>query len=200
MIGSVKTGPVLKSTVDALTRLEYRGYDSFGVAVIGESIEVKKDIGSVSEKTAHGFFKGFRDGMVSVAHTRWATHGGVTKENAHPHVSHDGAFAVVHNGVIENYRDLKSDLEKSGVVFASETDTEVIAHILVEEFTKARNVRAAIRATAKRLKGEYALVIATVHEPLRLYGARRKSPLGVTLGSHGGMFASDQRGVKVLIE
>ena len=113
IVGSLGQGKTTSTAIEALKRLEYRGYDSFGVSVMGvDTITTKKAIGSVTEHSQKNYFAGLPEGVSSIAHTRWATHGGVTAENAHPHTSMDGAFSLVHNGVIDNYRTLRAQLEK----------------------------------------------------------------------------------------
>ncbi len=197
---SPKSGS-LKMAVDALQRLEYRGYDSFGVSVLdGSGIRTKRSIGSVSMQVKNGFLDDVADGTSVIAHTRWATHGGVTEANAHPHVSYDGMFSVVHNGVVENYRALQQKLAKKGIQMRSETDTETIAHLLAMHYEATGNVMAALQKTLGELTGEYAIVFSTIHEPGKLFGTRRKSPLGLAESNGLGIIASDQRAVGPLAE
>ena len=197
IVGVIQSGDgTLKTAVEALQRLEYRGYDSFGVSVLDEhGIRTKKAVGSVTAHTRSGFFKDVKDGASVIAHTRWATHGGVSEENAHPHVSFDGEFSVVHNGVIENYRELQTRLAKAGIELKSETDTETIAHLLALHYQKTGSVMKAFEKTLADLKGEYAVVFTTVHDPERLYAARHKSPLGIGHTGEMTIVASDQRAV-----
>jgi glucosamine--fructose-6-phosphate aminotransferase (isomerizing) len=198
-----KDGGALRMTVDALKRLEYRGYDSFGVSVFcpaeapgaAGTLVTKKSIGSVSERDAKGFFSEAPDGASAIAHTRWATHGGVTEANAHPHVSNDGAFSLVHNGVIENHRELRKKLEHSGVVFSSETDTEVIVHLIASLYAKTKDAREALRQAVRELQGEYAIVFVTTHEPGKLFAAKHKSPLAFARADGTTVVASDQRAI-----
>jgi glucosamine--fructose-6-phosphate aminotransferase (isomerizing) len=194
IVGTIGTDKTLDTAVEALQCLEYRGYDSFGVSVLdSESIATKKTIGSVTEHAKQGFFNDVESGMSAIAHTRWATHGGVTEENAHPHQSYDGAFSLVHNGVIENYQTLRATLKKQGVRFTSETDTEVVVHHLAKQYEKLRNVEKAFYATLAALEGEYALVFMTTHDSKHLYAAKYKSPLGFGFAKGMGIIASDQR-------
>jgi glucosamine--fructose-6-phosphate aminotransferase (isomerizing) len=169
----------------ALKKLEYRGYDSCGIAVLGESIGIYKDAGRVEAlaKDAPPLA-----GLIGIGHTRWATHGEPSRLNAHPHTDCSGRFAVVHNGVITNYRELKEELIREGHHFVSETDTEVIPH-LVEKYYQG-NLEAAVAETIARLEGSYAIaVIAQADDQMVV--ARKGSPLVIGLGIHENMIASD---------
>ena len=185
--GTQEAAPIL---LDGLKKLEYRGYDSAGIAVMDDgSISVDKVKGRISnlcEKTADGSAV---SGTTGIGHTRWATHGAPTEENAHPHLSNDGRFAIVHNGIIENYMSLREELISDGYVFQSETDTEVIVHLL--ELYYRGNVRDALIRTANRLSGSYALGVICSEEPGRIYAVREKSPLILGLGMEENFFASD---------
>ena len=185
--GSVQAAPVL---LDGLRRLEYRGYDSAGVAVHdGERIEMVKSSGSVAnlaERTSSG---STLSGTCGIAHTRWATHGAPTDTNAHPHLSEHGLFAVVHNGIIENFAALRSELEHEGYVFRSETDTEVVAHLL-EKYYDGDFKRTVMR-TAGRLEGSFVLGVLCSKEPGRLFCVKEAGPLIVGLGVGENFFASD---------
>ena len=185
--GSVQAAPVL---LDGLRRLEYRGYDSAGVAVHdGERIEMVKASGSVAnlaERTSSG---SALSGTCGIAHTRWATHGAPTDTNAHPHLSEHGLFAVVHNGIIENFAALRSELEHEGYVFRSETDTEVVAHLL-EKYYDGDFKRTVMR-TAGRLEGSFVLGVLCSKEPGRLFCVKEAGPLIVGLGVGENFFASD---------
>jgi glucosamine--fructose-6-phosphate aminotransferase (isomerizing) len=196
IVGIIGHDNSLRIAVDALKRLEYRGYDSFGVSVLHEkSISTKKAIGSVIEHDQGGFFDSVVGSTCTIAHTRWATHGGVTEANAHPHVSFDGQFALVHNGVIENYRELRQYLLDKGIKCISETDTEIIVHLIADHFLKTKDIREALRLTLLELTGEYAIVFEAVNDPAHLYAARFKSPLGFGIAAGLGVVASDQRAI-----
>jgi glutamine---fructose-6-phosphate transaminase (isomerizing) len=143
IVGIIGKEPVAPLLVKSLTRLEYRGYDSCGVAAMSDrGIELRKDVGDVTE-VAKQLDLATTPGEIGIAHTRWATHGGVSRENAHPHLSCDGNFAIVHNGIISNYHVLRTDLQRRGHHFSSETDTEVLAHLLEETYLPGVSVEEA---------------------------------------------------------
>ena len=174
-----------------LERLEYRGYDSVGIAVINNGlVEVRKGKGKISEVSVRLRF-GEVDGLTALGHTRWATHGKPSDENAHPHVDCTGRIAVVHNGVISNFMELKEELARKGHIFRSETDTEVIAHLIEEYLKLGYTPFEAFKATISRLKGSYALVVAIAQEPNRLYFAKNTSPLIIGIGNGAIFIASD---------
>ncbi len=185
--GSQQAAPIL---LDGLKKLEYRGYDSAGIAVMddrGISVsKVRGRIANLCEKTDSGRSV---PGVTGIGHTRWATHGAPTEENAHPHISNDGRFAVVHNGIIENYIPLREELTADGYCFESETDTEVIVH-LIEKYYSG-DVRQALIKTANRLRGSYALGVICAGEPGKIYAVREASPLILGAGSGENFFASD---------
>ncbi len=176
--------------LNGLARLEYRGYDSAGIAMVGPDGRLQivrcegKLSGLVSKLNEHPV-----NGTVGVAHTRWATHGRPSEQNAHPHRS--GPFALVHNGIIENYAVLKDELEKEGHRFASQTDTEVIVALLHSEWNRVNEYRQAVRNTLKKLKGSYALVIVNELEPGSLVAARKESPLILGITESAFFLASD---------
>ncbi len=176
--------------LEGLKKLEYRGYDSAGIAVIQDKhISVSKVTGRIAglaEKTEDGKLL---PGMTGIGHTRWATHGAPTEPNAHPHTSNDGRFAVVHNGIIENYLELREELTHKGYHFESETDTEVIVHLL-EMYYKG-NLKQAVMRTASQLRGSYALGIICAEEPEKIYAVREASPLILGVGIGENYFASD---------
>ena len=176
--------------LEGLKKLEYRGYDSAGIAVIHDKhILVSKVTGRIAglaEKTEDGKLL---PGMTGIGHTRWATHGAPTEPNAHPHTSNDGRFAVVHNGIIENYLELREELTRKGYHFESETDTEVIVHLL--EMYYNGNLKQAVMRTAAQLRGSYALGIICTEEPGKIYAVREASPLILGVGIGENYFASD---------
>ena len=182
-IGQREASLVLKKGLESL---EYRGYDSAGIATIKDTISVSKDVGKIANiKWDMDKLKG----NIGIAHTRWATHGGVTKNNAHPHLSCDGNIAVVHNGIIENFSEVKRELEKKGHNFKSETDTEVIPH-LIEENMKKMGFEDAVFESIKRLKGAFAFVAVSSREQ-KIMAFRKESPLVVGLGQGENFVASD---------
>lgn len=185
--GSQEAAPVL---LEGLKKLEYRGYDSAGIAVLDDNrISVSKVTGRIAnlcEKTADG--KNC-PGTVGIGHTRWATHGAPTDINAHPHMSNDGKFAVVHNGIIENYIALREELTEKGYRFESQTDTEVIVHLI--EMYYSGNLKNAVIKASSRLRGSYALGVVCTDEPEKLYAAREASPLILGVGIGENYFASD---------
>lgn len=178
--------------VDGLKLMEYRGYDSVGVATIkGDKILVSKGIGKVSEVNQRlGLDK--MEGHRGIGHTRWATHGGVTDENAHPHSTCQNDIAVVHNGIVENYRELKEELVQKGHVFRSETDSEVIAHLLEAGYSAGLSIKEAIVETCKKLQGSYAFVAAFKDGVIA--GVRREEPLIIGVSPKGFFVSSDVLG------
>ena len=174
--------------LDGLDRLEYRGYDSSGIAVLGEKLAVVKTAGRLSDLRSE-VSKTSPSGSVGIGHTRWATHGAPSIENAHPHVSYGGEFAVVHNGIIENYLELREFLSERGFDFKSLTDTEVIPNLL--EYYYDGNVFSAIVKTVHKLRGSYALGIIHNRERDRFYAVRKDSPLVIGLGDGENFIASD---------
>jgi len=176
---------------DQLKRLEYRGYDSAGVAYpLGDHIEIVKRAGKLTEL---GKLLGEtqRDSRIAIAHSRWATHGGPTDENAHPHFDKLERIAVIHNGIIENYLDLREELLAKGHHFKSQTDTEVAAHVIGEEYASGVPLEEAVRKGVKRLRGAYAMVVLSKDEPDRIVAARNASPLILGVGEDENMLASD---------
>lgn len=191
IVGCVAEEPVAGILLDGLRRVEYRGYDSAGMATISDgSLRLKKGVGRVKEiEDRFGLSK--MEGKTGMAHTRWATHGGVTDANAHPHASCKELVAVVHNGIIENYVPLKKSLQKRGHRFKSETDTEVIAHIIEDEYRRARDPLKATLSATKKLKGQYAIVVMFQDRPDVMVGARKDAPLIVGIGQDKMFLASD---------
>ena len=190
IIGAVAQRNVVPILLEGLRRLEYRGYDSAGLAVINNGLQRARSIGRVAE-LALEVKRQNTHGHLGIAHTRWATHGAPTVENAHPHVSHE-SIAVVHNGIIENHEELREKLANLGYVFTSETDTEVIAHLLHYHFTHGvDDLLAATQKTVAELKGAYALGVICIDEPSRMICARKGSPLLLGLGIEENFIASD---------
>ncbi len=185
-IGNSKAAPIL---IEGLKRLEYRGYDSAGISTIDKNnIIVEKDIGKINEIENKINFSGL-DGNIGISHCRWATHGSVTKENAHPHLDCSGNISIVHNGIIENFSELKQKLIKNGHKFSSSTDTEVIAHLIEDNYNG--DIEKATRNALKQIEGSYALGVICSKEPDKLIAARNESPLILGLGKDENFIASD---------
>jgi glucosamine--fructose-6-phosphate aminotransferase (isomerizing) len=177
--------------MEGLRRLEYRGYDSAGIAVLNGSKHLTRlrTVGKV-RRLDEALEHTPTDGKIGIAHTRWATHGVPSERNAHPHISHDG-LAIVHNGIIENHEELRADLLRRGYQFASETDTEVIAHRVHLHLQTLHDLFKAVRATVAELEGAYALVVVSEHDPQRLILARQGCPVVIGLGVDENFVASD---------
>lgn len=193
IIGYTGASPALSMVIDSLRKLEYRGYDSAGIALtgkVGEKLIVAKRAGKLSNLES-ALTSDHADSLSGIGHTRWATHGGPTDENAHPHISTDGKVAVIHNGIIENYLELKVELEKRGHKFSSQTDTESVAHLLSDEFNLSKDLADAMRKVCKRLRGSFTLLAISSDSPEVIVGARRNSPLVVGLGKGENFLASD---------
>ncbi len=186
-IGKQKASPIL---LEGLKRLEYRGYDSAGMAIAdGENNFLVKAVGRVANLENKIGEKKIL-GTVGIAHTRWATHGKPSDQNSHPHQDCTGKISLVHNGIIENYRELKKELQAKGHKFKSETDSEVAAH-LIEEFNKKMNFETAVLETLKKIKGTYGLAIINREEPDKIIVARNGSPLVIGVGAGEYVIASD---------
>ena len=193
IVGYVGQKQALEIVVAGLRRLEYRGYDSAGVAVISEGqLEVRKKAGKLANLEELLGTDPLPASTTGIGHTRWATHGGPTDANAHPHVSDDMRVAVIHNGIIENFAELRAELTAAGVRLLSETDTEVVAHLLSLELPRVDNDLAeAMRAVCRRLDGAFTLVALDRDQPELVVGARRNSPLVVGVGEGENFMASD---------
>ena len=177
--------------IDGLKRLEYRGYDSVGVAVIsGGRLVLEKEKGKISEFTDRVDLSTLK-GEIGLGHTRWATHGAPCKENAHPHLDCTKTLAVVHNGVLENFLDLKAELLKRGHIFTSNTDTEVIPHLIEEGICCGMSLKAATVEAAKKTRGSMAIAVMSTAEPDRIICVKRESPLVIGIGHNGAYCASD---------
>src|SRR5207247_1067132 len=189
IVGILGREPVAGLLVDALKRLEYRGYDSAGVATL--------ERGHLTRRRAEGKLKNLEKrlaseplaGLSGIGHTRWATHGRPNEVNAHPHAT--DKVAVVHNGIIENFRELREELERKGASFSTETDTEVVAHLVTEEMRQGRTPVDAVAATLPRLRGAFALAFLFSGEEDLLIGARKGSPLAIGYGDGEMYLGSD---------
>ncbi|HYV05575.1 MAG TPA: isomerizing glutamine--fructose-6-phosphate transaminase, partial [Blastocatellia bacterium] len=193
IVGYVGDKQVVGVILDGLKKLEYRGYDSAGIAVVDEA-------GKLTIRRAEGKLRNLEeairlkplDGTYGIGHTRWATHGRPTEENAHPHRDCSGRIVVVHNGIIENFLSLKHKLQSEDHIFATETDTEVIAH-LIEKYLKqgSPNLESAVRRTAGDLRGIFALAIMSSDEPEKIVAVRQGPPIVIGLGQNEYFVASD---------
>ncbi len=189
IVGILGREPVAVQLVDALKRLEYRGYDSAGVATL--------EGGQLTRRRAEGKLRNLETklhseplkGTIGIGHTRWATHGRPTESNAHPHAT--DRVAVVHNGIIENFRELREELEKDGAKFGTETDTEVVAHLVTREMKNGRSPADAVAAALPRLRGAFALAFLFEGEENLLIGARKGSPLAIGYGDGEMYLGSD---------
>jgi len=192
IIGIIGKNLVAPELVDSLRRMEYRGYDSVGLATLSiNKISVRKGIGNVSQVNK-SLSLAEMEGFVGIGHTRWATHGGVTDYNAHPHSCCTNDIAVVHNGIVENYLPLKDELSKKGHRFKSETDTEVIAHLLEEHYNANKDIKAAIIETVKRIEGSFAFVAMFANGSLAC--ARLDEPLVIGISDNAFYASSDVLG------
>ena len=190
IVGAIANRDVVPLLVDGLKRLEYRGYDSAGIAVVdGESVRRVRRTGRVAEMEAAAIAEGF-DATLGIGHTRWATHGGVTEGNAHPHISH-GDLALVHNGIIENHEQQRDRLRALGYEFTSQTDTEVVAHLIHHHRAQGLGLLQALQKAVKELDGAYALAVIDRRDPSTLVAARMGCPLLVGLGEGENFVASD---------
>ncbi|HBF23782.1 MAG TPA: glutamine--fructose-6-phosphate transaminase (isomerizing) [Planctomycetes bacterium] len=188
----VAAGDVLPEVLTGLRTLEYRGYDSAGVAVLaGGLLEVRRKSGRISALEAELADRRLPSALQAVGHTRWATHGKPADRNAHPHRDQDNQVVVVHNGIIENFVELRAELEKEGVAFSSETDTEVIANLLARQLRATGDLHAALLGAIDQLHGAYALVAMAVGHEGEMVAARRDSPLVLGVGAGGRFAASD---------
>ena len=192
IIGYIGPGPALPHLIEGLKRLEYRGYDSAGVVLSHEGdFWLRKTAGRVADLEAH--VEGAPGHCMGIAHTRWATHGGVTDENAHPHLDEAGRVAVVHNGIIENATALRKELTSRGVTFISETDTEIIAHLIARAYEA--DPLEAVRVALRQIRGTYGLVVLFADHPEMMVAARHGSPLVIGLGEEETVVASDPQAV-----
>src|SRR2546429_8409385 len=201
IVGYVGKKRVVPVIIDGLRRLEYRGYDSAGIAVAGNGSDSRD---TLQIRRAEGKLRNLEevirlkplDGTYGIGHTRWATHGRPTEENAHPHRDCSGKIVVVHNGIVENYLSLKKKLIEEGHKFTTETDTEIIAHLIEKHLLKTGNGRGpsleeAVRRTVKELTGVFALAVIYVDEPNKIVAARNGPPAGNGLGNEEDVVAAD---------
>ncbi|GGR79477.1 glutamine--fructose-6-phosphate transaminase (isomerizing) [Streptomyces nojiriensis] len=192
IVGYVGAQSALDVVIAGLKRLEYRGYDSAGVAVLADGgLAAVKKAGKLVNLEKELVGHPLPTGSTGLGHTRWATHGGPTDANAHPHLDNSGRVAVVHNGIIENFAALRAELAERGHRLESETDTEVVAHLLAEQFSATGDLAEAMRQVCRRLEGAFTLVAVHADEPDVVVGARRNSPLVVGVGEGENFLASD---------
>ncbi|GAA4783016.1 glutamine--fructose-6-phosphate transaminase (isomerizing) [Streptomyces sanyensis] len=192
IVGYVGGQSALEVVIAGLKRLEYRGYDSAGVAVLADGgLAAAKRAGKLVNLEKELGERPLPSGSTGIGHTRWATHGGPTDVNAHPHLDNAGRVAVVHNGIIENFAALRAELAERGHDLSSETDTEVVAHLLAEEFSSSADLAESMRLVCRRLRGAFTLVAVHADEPGVVVGARRNSPLVVGVGEDEYFLASD---------
>lgn len=192
IVGYIGTKNVYPILINGLKRLEYRGYDSAGIALCNHGIKVYKKKGKVSELEQYCSEQDIT-GTIGIGHTRWATHGEPNDVNAHPHLSMNGSFTVVHNGIIENYSELKSDLTRQGFTFRSETDTEVLCNLIEFFYRQSEEITAemAVRLALSKVVGAYGIAVLCHHEADKLIAARKGSPLVIGIGKGDYFLASD---------
>src|ERR1700742_4590384 len=191
IVGAIAERNIVPILMEGLRRLEYRGYDSAGIAVLNGTQHLKRlrTVGKVrvlDEALEHSP----TTGKIGIAHTRWATHGVPSERNAHPHISQD-SLAIVHNGIIENHDELREELKRAGYKFTSETDTEVIAHRIHHHLESVKDLFKAVRATVAELEGAYAIAVVSAQDPDRLIVARQGCPVVLGLGVEENFVASD---------
>ena len=192
IIGYIGKKDAINVLLDGLKRLEYRGYDSCGIAIINSEnkLQIARKEGRIS--VLESYLKNYSiNGTVGIGHTRWATHGHPSDENSHPHCDTSGEIAIVHNGIIENYRILKDELEKKGHKFSSETDTESVVHLIADHIHNNINLIDAIRLSVKRLNGQYAFCILSSREPQKIIAVRNGAPLIIGIGDNENFITSD---------
>ena len=189
IIGYIGNKPATPILVEGLRRLEYRGYDSAGIAVIERDEVCRVRIPGKVEKLAARIAQHHFEGSIGIGHTRWATHGEPTEANAHPHTNADGSIMLIHNGIIENYQSLTTQLASRGYCFTSETDTEVIAHLIDEAYRG--DLVHAVKQALGQVTGTYGLVVMHARHPRQLVAARRGSPMVIGVGEDEMFLASD---------
>lgn len=192
IVGYVGKQQADKIVIDGLRRLEYRGYDSAGIAIVANgAIETRKKAGKLTNLEAELNSAPVPGSHTAIGHTRWATHGAPNDVNAHPHLSEDGSIAVIHNGIIENFAALRDELVADGITLRSETDTEIVAHLLAAQMPISGNLADAMRSVCQRLTGAFTLVAVQADTPDLVVAARRNSPLVVGRGKNENFLASD---------
>src|SRR5919112_1969297 len=190
IIGYIGDKPVVPVLIEGLRRLEYRGYDSAGVAVVnGKGIELRRSAGKLAN-LEQVILQEPLTGLYGLGHTRWATHGRPTEENAHPHRDCTGRIVVVHNGIIENYLEIKRELQTQGHEFKTETDTEIVAH-LVEREMRQDGLENAVRRALTYMRGMFAIVLVSVEDPEKIVAVRNGPPIVIGLGEDEFFVASD---------
>lgn len=191
IVGYIGNNNSLPMLIDGLKRLEYRGYDSAGVAILREGkLLVQKKVGKVSELEKYTSSNTY-DGTIGIGHTRWATHGEPNDVNSHPHTSRDGTIAIIHNGIIENFQAIKIKLEKLGYEFVSATDTEALAHLIEEMKKVSGDLETAVRLALRQVEGTYGIAVVSSQEPDKIIVARKGSPLIIGIGKNEHFVASD---------
>ena len=190
IVGYIGDKQAKEYLIEGLESLEYRGYDSAGIAVLDDKIKNRKIVGRV-EHLRKLVDESPVKGTVGIGHTRWATHGGVTKHNSHPHHDENEEFYVVHNGIIENHEEIKEFLQNKGVHFYSDTDTEVIPNLIADYYKKHKDVQRAFKAAIKSLRGAYSLVMISKHDPDNIYCAKLSSPMAIGVAKDGMYIGSD---------
>ena len=189
--GIVHSENIGRNLFNSIRNLEYRGYDSCGIAMLRQgTIDLRKNIGGIDDVNSKEQLDQMQ-GRIGIAHTRWATHGGVTQENAHPHLSTNRKFAVVHNGIISNYKELRESLQSKGVIFDSLTDTEVFVNLLEESFADCNDLEQSFLAALQQIEGSFSIVMLSAHDPEHLYCVKQESPLLLGLGEGCNYVGSD---------
>ena len=189
--GIVHSENIGRNLFNSIRNLEYRGYDSCGMAMLSKGeFDIRKNIGGIDEVNAIEQLDKM-NGMIGIAHTRWATHGGVTQANAHPHLSYKREFVIVHNGIFSNYQELREQLMDQDVVFESLTDTEVFVNLLEASYSESNDLEKAFLAALKKIEGSYSIVMLSAHDPEHLYCVKKGSPLLLGLGEGCNYVGSD---------
>jgi len=189
--GIVHSENIGRNLFNSIRNLEYRGYDSCGMAMLSEGeLDLRKNIGGIDEVNALEQLDKMQ-GSIGIAHTRWATHGSVTQENAHPHLSYKREFVIVHNGIISNYQELRERLMSQGVVFESLTDTEVFVNLLEESYAEHSDLEKSFLVSLQQIEGSYSIVMLSAHDPEHLYCVKKESPLLLGLGEGCNYVGSD---------